>query len=298
MNSTLWLVASALFTFLLPQPIAPERRALPAEFIVWNVGQGLWTTLVADDHCVHFDAGGERAPWKAISSSCRQSENVLNFSHWDFDHINFIPRLMRKFRSVCLRTAPGGEPTPRKMRLFNFLERCPTVESFETRLIQGEFQGQGANARSHVFLTSASPASSRTAKILIPGDSPSREEKKWVRMLLDQTVWLFILGHHGSRTSTSETLVRRLPFVHMAVASSRMAKYGHPHPNVVRRLKLHGIALLKTEDWGSLRFEIPKAPYARRTRSAELNESRVYIQDPGCERRVRKSRCRRKRSAL
>jgi beta-lactamase superfamily II metal-dependent hydrolase len=43
----------------------------------------------------------------------------------------------------------------------------------------------------------------------------------------------------------------------MAIASSRWARYHHPAPVVVARLKKHGIAVLKTEDWGSILIEAP-----------------------------------------
>jgi competence protein ComEC len=92
---------------------------------------------------------------------------------------------------------------------------------------------------------------------LIPGDSTAPQEKIWSYHGNMQKTGFLLLGHHGSRTSTSEELLSQLPHLKVAIASARFARYGHPHLEVVRRLKKYHVALLKTEDWGNLWFEIP-----------------------------------------
>lgn len=94
---------------------------------------------------------------------------------------------------------------------------------------------------------------SSSYQVLFPGDSPIQREKQWIDEIR-KPVRGIVLGHHGSKTSTSKALLDHLPDVKWAVASARKKKYGHPHEKVVLALKKRRIPLLKTEDWGHLHF--------------------------------------------
>lgn len=89
--------------------------------------------------------------------------------------------------------------------------------------------------------------------VLAPGDSSTRAETTWASTLrnLEETRYL-IVGHHGSRTSTGEHLLKRLSRLRLAIASARQRRFGHPHPEVLERLSRHHIPLLRTEDWGNI----------------------------------------------
>jgi hypothetical protein len=69
---------------------------LPNQFIVWNVGQGLWTTFSTPAECLHLDAGGEKAPLNLITEECAGKKNYALFSHWDWDHINFALKAKKR----------------------------------------------------------------------------------------------------------------------------------------------------------------------------------------------------------
>jgi competence protein ComEC len=103
------------------------------------------------------------------------------------------------------------------------------------------------NSRSHVV---------RFGDFLMPGDSPRKQENLW-RLDPDfHSAKILVLGHHGSHTSTSEILLKSLPQVRMAVSSARWARYHHPSPEVITVLRRQHIALLRTEDWGNLWFQL------------------------------------------
>lgn len=286
-----------IFIYLLSN----RASASGEEFIVWNVGQGLWTTIRTATACIHSDMGGETAPWRAIESSCRDHSNSVSFSHWDLDHIGFAARAARVLKSLCLRTPPAGLGSQHKQELLSRLRFCassPTEVAF--RQIEGARNEAhlSSNDVSHVFLAGQEKA----ALILLPGDSTARAEKNWAPRLAKIPAWVLVLGHHGSRTSTSPDLVANLPFARMAVASSRKAKYGHPHREVIERLRSAGIALLRTEDWGSLHFEIPaRAPQARSAagdqNASRITDDKVCTRDSNCGRPVHKSRGHRTRSS-
>lgn len=220
---------------------------LAAQLIVWNVGQGQWVTEVSHQSCIHFDLGGEKDVSKEALQVCKGKNNILFLSHWDWDHISFSAKFAAKSLNACLAQRPLGTTADWKKRQ---IERIPLCEGKIRKSLYTpdlEKNKNTANELSEVFV-------SQDSKILLPGDSPSSQEKKWIPRLSHLRIEGLILGHHGSRTSTSENLLRALPYLKWTVASSRKEKYGHPHAQVVLRLNERHIPLLRTEDWGNLHF--------------------------------------------
>lgn len=66
---------------------------------------------------------------------------------------------------------------------------------------------------------------------------------------------VLILGHHGSKSSTSEYLLNNLS-IRQSISSARWKRYHHPHPQVLARLQIKKIPNLRTEDWGHIIFQI------------------------------------------
>ncbi len=83
------------------------------------------------------------------------------------------------------------------------------------------------------------------ARALLPGDL----EREGERALLGRLGHVDVLkvGHHGSRTSTTEALLDELtPRVAM-VSAGHPSLFGHPHPTVVARLRARRIPLRRTD---------------------------------------------------
>jgi competence protein ComEC len=238
----------AICSFLLISLSASIIRDLPAGhyFVVWNVGQGLWTTEVDFQRCQHFDTGGEFYPLAKIKRWCGDKENQIFLSHWDLDHISGLKKRKILGSKICLALRPIGTANARKEALLEGLPECKRDSRLQ---IYSPTDGRAeSNDRSHIILN---------RDILLPGDSTSQMEKFWRHQLpgISRTHFL-ILGHHGSKTSTSEVLVQSLPELKMAIASARWKKYHHPHFQIQSRLKEHGIPLLRTEEWGNLWFAL------------------------------------------
>jgi hypothetical protein len=65
-----------LWFFLSPIPLK-ESDHKGEQFIIWNVGQGQWTTYDTLEICYHFDVGGEHFPLKKIRQLCRHKQNEI-----------------------------------------------------------------------------------------------------------------------------------------------------------------------------------------------------------------------------
>lgn len=218
-----------------------------SEFIIWNVGQGLWVTEVHPRFCLHYDMGGEINVGRKVLKLCQGKENRIHLSHWDWDHISFAAFYTRKSHSACLISKPLGRSSAYKEKILSAIPLCkpyPNEKNYRT-LFNGK-TGRNSNDGSSVVY-------SRQFHVLIPGDSPKSMEKNW-REYAPSNIEGLILGHHGSRTSTSRDLLEHLPNLRWTVASARERRYGHPHAQVRKLLREHRLPLLRTEDWGHLHF--------------------------------------------
>ena len=62
------------------------------------------------------------------------------------------------------------------------------------------------------------------------------------------------VGHHGSKTSTSEPFLRAVSPDIAIISSGRKNRYGHPNQEVLDRLKMFDVSLLRTDSDGSITF--------------------------------------------
>jgi competence protein ComEC len=58
------------------------------------------------------------------------------------------------------------------------------------------------------------------------------------------------VGHHGSRTSTMEPFLEAVAPSIAIISAGYGNSFGHPHPDVVRRLKERNVTILRTDDDG------------------------------------------------
>ena len=236
------------FIITLSATLISRDKRNHSEFVIWNIGQGQWTTLVTENHCDHFDMGGEYDLSKKIKKYCGSRDHRIHLSHWDADHIGFVAKLKRLTKNICLYNIPKGETSTHKRKIIEDIPMCLNSEKdFLTIYSGSNKQNATPNDTSEVV---------ETHHILIPGDSPKKEEKIWsFNHDIINTEGL-ILGHHGSHTSTSDVLLLHLSHLKWAVATARKKRYGHPHPETLARLKKNKTPVLLTEDWGSIIFKL------------------------------------------
>src|SRR2546426_125997 len=67
-------------------------------------------------------------------------------------------------------------------------------------------------------------------------------------------VELLKVGHHGSRSATSDAWLTELGPREAVISVGRRNHYGHPAPEVLARLARHGVAILRTDERGTITF--------------------------------------------
>ncbi len=234
-----------IFFYLLFSSSSIDGELVRHEFVVWNVGQGQWVTLITPGSCLHFDMGGERFP-RGVQNECASKQNIVGISHWDLDHISFLKKAKRLFPSLCRVDSGMSAPeSPQKRKLISGVPICQeNAKQFGLTLPWGNDRNWSAIAEFE-------------KRILVSGDAPQKEEAIWRKQRpLETNIAISVLGHHGSRTSSSPIFLRGLPHLRQSIASCRTRKYGHPHPEVLARLRSAGVAVLKTQDWGNIHFSL------------------------------------------
>jgi competence protein ComEC len=232
-----------------------KPAATPAyenKWVVWNIGQGQWVTHILPDSCIHFDMGGEPGSFARVRRklilNCGLKKNFLLLSHWDFDHYFNVSYSARVLPALCWQYRPSFGVTKASVQKVLSLNIPACSAYLKLKSWIPGLNLSSTNESSAVFLDE---------NVLLPGDSPLKQESLWAPELRGLNLTkVLILSHHGSRTSTGAELLNALPDLKWAVASARWAKYHHPHTQTLQRLYSKNIPVLRTEDWGNIWFEI------------------------------------------
>ena len=91
--------------------------------------------------------------------------------------------------------------------------------------------------------------------LLLTGDIGSEVERAIVPQLLPARIRVLKVGHHGSRTSTSQALLDAWRPQIALISAGRGNTFGHPAPDVVERLENAGARIFRTDRHGQITLE-------------------------------------------
>ena len=91
--------------------------------------------------------------------------------------------------------------------------------------------------------------------ILLMGDVGASVEREIIPLLRPASTRILKVGHHGSRTSTSQVFLDAVR-PHIAIIScGRGNTFGHPAPEVLQRLEAIGADIYRTDRDGEIALE-------------------------------------------
>jgi competence protein ComEC len=256
------LIAPVLtLPMLLPPDISSQVPSLVTKVTVLDVGQGTAVLVRSGDHALLYDTGGGNPDGVNIGSMAvlpylRQegvaSLDTLVISHPDVDHsagtsVILSAMTVDRFRyggagpgvaqgRPCIAGEswrwPGGQ-------VFQFLS--PAQETLRSR-----------NDSSCVLQIQVGKY-----RLLLPGDIENERERTLVQYWGEElsSNWL-LAAHHGSRTSSSSTFLKRVQPEAAVISSGYANRFGHPHPSVIQRLDEQRVKTLSTATEGALDFEV------------------------------------------
>lgn len=196
-----------------------------------------------------------------------RSVDAVFLSHEDADHTNGIEELLVAIGQGDCAIRVGKVCMPYPMQATDVGQRiekecrsagCRTVYLKEGDRItagEGNFEvlhpfrsggGTTGNAGSMVLRLTY-----RNFSALLTGDLEGEGEEECLP-LLEKTLCLKV-AHHGSRFSTSEEFLRRVDPKICLIPAPRHSTYGHPHRELLDRLKETGASVFVTKDGGAIR---------------------------------------------
>lgn len=97
-----------------------------------------------------------------------------------------------------------------------------------------------------------------STSILFTGDMERRLEFGLVSRGLDVRADILKIGHHGSKTSSSEYFLKAVSPKMAIISAGAKNRYGHPHQSVLDRLERLGIRIRRTDIDGDISFFVAR----------------------------------------
>ena len=275
-RSSIWARGLALL-LIVPLLLPLQRAAVeqsehsiglaPAlKVTVLDVGQGTAVIVRGGDHTLVYDTGGGDPGGANMARAVVlpylrhvgvHAIDTLVISHPDNDHSAGASTLQADMRIDTVfyggdgLALAGGTPC-----LAGRAWRWPGGPTFQF-MAPIDTSARSSNDSSCVLLIEANGH-----RLLLAGDVESAQERDIVRYWQGglKSNWLLV-AHHGSRTSSSHALLKTVRPGIAVISSGYANRFGHPHPDVVRRLLGAGVSVYGTAEGGALEFTFfPGAP--------------------------------------
>jgi competence protein ComEC len=239
-----------------------------------DVGQGdCYLLRTRDNTTIMIDAGdlemsydaGKMTVIPVLKKLGIDKIDVAFISHYDNDHAGGMISLIRSGIIEKLYLPPPDTSSVDDLTLFNLLSQHKNVEVIKKGNIFAkkdisielltDFDSippeSGSNQRSAVLM-----ATLENQKILFTGDLEKDGEMELIRKNLNLKCDFLKVGHHGSRTGTSNEFIENAKPVYSLISAGVANWYNHPHPLVLERLENQNCKIFRTDIEGALIFRI------------------------------------------
>ena len=262
-----WWIAGALAVAMLLvtarfNALQFERGSLHVTAL--DVGQGESVALLSRRHGVLVDCGssnsyisaGDVAADYFLSAGIRQLDAVV-LTHYHADHANGLALLLARVGVDALYLPDIAEEDGEKSEVLALAERYGVEVRYvtaETQAVVGKaaltlYPPVGEGGENELGLTIL--CSAGEFDTLITGDMDSRTERVLVSSYPLPDIEVLLVGHHGSRYSTSEELLETVT-PEVGVVSVGSNSYGHPTRDALLRLTDAGVTVYRTDLQGNI----------------------------------------------
>ncbi len=180
--------------------------------------------------------------------------DYLVLTHGDYDHLGEALILLKYYQvdQIFINEGEQNDLEERISKLFSHVDVCYQGKTFEV----GDFQFLSIN---HDLLDENSSSivlytMYHDYKMLFMGDANFKSEKYLLDTYDLKKVDLLKLGHHGSKTSTSEEFLKKIEPDIALISAGRNNQFNHPNRETLKRLRKYQIRSYSTQSDGTIEF--------------------------------------------
>jgi len=240
-----------------PTPIPTPNSSIGGFSIYFiDVGQGDATLVVSNDgHSLLVDGGRSKTRIRdRLSALGIQDIDAIAATHPDADHIAGLTEVLAMYKVENVYLNGGQSSTATHADFLDAVEQEGAIVS--TLQMNDTFNlGDMVIKVLHAYqLTGDSNVDSLVlqlgcgdVQVLLTGDSEIESEQSMLSENVLQDIDLLKVGHHGSRSSTSQAFLDVVQPEVGVISAGFDSQYGHPHVEVVNRLNLEGVQIFETD---------------------------------------------------
>ena len=234
--------------------------------IFLNIGQGNSQLIITKNGKNMLIDGGDNGKEEQLFEYLKEYNvkkiDVLIASHGHSDHIGTLPETIDKFEigSIYMPKATNNTKTFEallvsiknkglKVNTAKIGVTIPLDEGVLVDLLGPVNTYDNLNDTSAVVKVSYGESS-----FLFPGDAEHNSEQDMLKSNIDLSADVLAVSHHGSNTSSSMELLKKVKPQYGIIQVGEENRYGHPTDNTLKRLKDMNIKTLRTDLNGTITF--------------------------------------------
>jgi competence protein ComEC len=235
-----------------PPPVAGLRMT------VLPVGQGSAALIETSSGRVLVDTGppeaAERVLVPFLDHRSVDRIDLLVITHPHLDHTGGLEVLRRRVEIGAVWHNGDSRDAP------------PDLGGFDARVVTATAAAVVGDMVIEVLHADAGAAtvndgsivlrvSHRGRRVLIAGDAEAGGEEAMIESGADLSADVLVVGHHGSRTSSTKPFLDRVRPMWAIISVGRHNRFRHPSPIVLDRLRAGGATVLRTDLDGAITIE-------------------------------------------
>ncbi|WP_010630251.1 DNA internalization-related competence protein ComEC/Rec2 [Sporolactobacillus vineae] len=207
-----------------------------------------------------FDVGRDVVLHELRAARIDQLDAVV-MTHKDYDHVGGMKQVLAGVSVKKLVVSAYFDPDPDDLKLFR-----EAVQNGARMTVLGAGQTLPVGSADFDILSPIGRAEDTNGNSIVirtflggshwlfTGDLPVTGEQKILSRRIPVQADVLKLGHHGSRTSTSARWLEAVKPSVAIVSAGKNNRYGHPHEEIIQRLKKYRVQTIRTDQSGAIRF--------------------------------------------
>ena len=237
-----------------------QTESMEVHFI--DVGQGDSTLIRCGDQAMLIDAGDNSKGTTVQLYLKKQGVTKLDYlvlTHPDADHIGGADVIVTKFDIDNMFMSPFTKDN----KTYNELKKALEYKSLKWSTPNVGNQYTLGSATFTIIAPNATYSTPNNSSVgliiqngenrfLFTGDAEEEAESDIVANGISISADVYQVGHHGSRTASSSTLLQAVKPAYAVISCGEDNSYGHPHAQTLNSLRAMGVKVFRTDEQGSV----------------------------------------------